>query len=302
MGTLGRTQPGDRGCTDPAAATEDQQNLCQPGRLREARRGPRRARRSTNAQPLTGKPVVASQLLPDPGRLLERAAARPALRGRARRRADRPRRSRRRGSPATCWARSPPARASATCCCPRAPARCTRRSRSRSRDTVPARGHMTAGLANDQLGYLIAPYESYPEPIRRSFFNQRGDEVSPIDNDNYFFNVSHTIGERVTCSLLRGAGEVTGKGMTLLERLRPLRHVRERRGAAGRQRHRLLVRRVQQVPHLAHRHRQRRQVVVVAHPDVGQRLERALGARLACTQSRRARRGRRRARRAAPRR
>ena len=79
-------------------------------------------------------------------------------------------------------------------------------------DTVPARGHMTAGLANDQLGYLIAPYESYPEPIRRSFFNYEGDEVSPIDNDNYFFNVSHTMGERVTCSLLRGAGEVFDKG------------------------------------------------------------------------------------------
>jgi hypothetical protein len=73
---------------------------------------------------------------------------------------------------------------------------------------APARGHMTAGLANDQLGYLIAPYRAYPEPIRRSFFNQRGDQISPLDNDNYFFNVSHTMGERVTCSLLRGAGEV----------------------------------------------------------------------------------------------
>ena len=72
---------------------------------------------------------------------------------------------------------------------------------------------MTAGLAGDQLGYLIAPFEAYPEPIRRSFFNQRGDEVSPIDNDNYFFNVSHTMGERVTCSLLRGAGETAGLGM-----------------------------------------------------------------------------------------
>ncbi len=82
-------------------------------------------------------------------------------------------------------------------------------------DRVPARGHMTAGLANDQLGYLIAPYEAYPEPIRRSFFNQRGDEVSPIDNDNYFFNVSHTMGERVVCSGLRGAGEVFGKGTAL---------------------------------------------------------------------------------------
>jgi hypothetical protein len=75
-----------------------------------------------------------------------------------------------------------------------------------------ATGFMTAGLANDQLGYLIAPFEAYPEPIRRSFFNQRGDEVSPIDNDNYFFNVSHTMGERVTCAILRGAGEVLGRG------------------------------------------------------------------------------------------
>src|SRR2546423_1631559 len=78
------------------------------------------------------------------------------------------------------------------------------------RDLVHVRGNMTAGLANDQLGYLIAPYQAYPEPIRRTFFNQRGDEVSPIDNDNYFFNVSPTMGDRVTCSLLRGAGELFG--------------------------------------------------------------------------------------------
>jgi hypothetical protein len=75
-----------------------------------------------------------------------------------------------------------------------------------------AKGFMTAGLANDQLGYLIAPYEAYPEPIRRSFFNQQGDEISPIDNDNYFFNVSHTMGERLTCAALRGAGELFGRG------------------------------------------------------------------------------------------
>jgi hypothetical protein len=80
-------------------------------------------------------------------------------------------------------------------------------------ELVGARGHMTAGLANDQLGYLIAPFEAYPEPVRRSFFNQRGDEVSPIDNDNYFFNVSHTMGDRVTCALLRGAGETSGLGL-----------------------------------------------------------------------------------------
>ncbi|HEX8052917.1 MAG TPA: hypothetical protein VF517_07985 [Thermoleophilaceae bacterium] len=81
------------------------------------------------------------------------------------------------------------------------------------RDTVKGlRGYMTAGLANDQLGYIIAPVEAYPDPVRRTFFNSRGDEVDPISNDNYAFNVSHTLGERVICSLLRGAGEAFGKG------------------------------------------------------------------------------------------
>ena len=93
---------------------------------------------------------------------------------------------------------------------------------------VKARGHMTAGLANDQLGYLIAPYKAYPEPIRRSFFNQRGDEVSPIDNDNYFFNVSHTMGERVTCSLLRGSGRGLREGHDTARRPRRVRRVRQR--------------------------------------------------------------------------
>jgi len=39
--------------------------------------------------------------------------------------------------------------------------------------------------------------------------------VDPIGNDNYFFNVSHTMGERVTCSLLRGAGELFGSDQPL---------------------------------------------------------------------------------------
>ncbi len=78
--------------------------------------------------------------------------------------------------------------------------------------TAGAKGHMTMGLAGDQLGYLIAPRAAYPEPLRRTLFNERGDEISPIDNDNYLFNVSLTIGERVTCSLLRGAGELLDRG------------------------------------------------------------------------------------------
>jgi hypothetical protein len=67
------------------------------------------------------------------------------------------------------------------------------------------------GLANDQLGYLIAPTpEAYPEPMRRSMMD--GDPhdpttwgVSPIDNDNYFFNVSPTIGDHVMCTMIKGA-------------------------------------------------------------------------------------------------
>ena len=78
------------------------------------------------------------------------------------------------------------------------------------------RDQMTVGLAYDQLGYLIAPLGAFVEPIRRTLFNERGDELSFVDNDNYFFNVSPTIGERVRCSSLRGAGEVFGRGRRYL--------------------------------------------------------------------------------------
>jgi hypothetical protein len=67
------------------------------------------------------------------------------------------------------------------------------------------------GLANDQLGYLIAPFpEAYPEPIRRSLFSGDPQDPStwapsPIDNDNYFFNVSKTIGDHVMCTMIKGA-------------------------------------------------------------------------------------------------
>lgn len=70
------------------------------------------------------------------------------------------------------------------------------------------------GLANDQLGYLIAPFPAgYPEPIRKSFFD--GDPhdpttwgVSPIDNDNFFFNVSPTIGDHIMCTMIKGATQL----------------------------------------------------------------------------------------------
>jgi hypothetical protein len=65
------------------------------------------------------------------------------------------------------------------------------------------KGFMTAGLSNDQLGYIIANLpDSYPQVLIRG----------AQGNDNILFNMSQTLGERLTCSLLRGAGEVTGGG------------------------------------------------------------------------------------------
>ncbi|MGH2980111.1 MAG: neutral/alkaline non-lysosomal ceramidase N-terminal domain-containing protein, partial [Solirubrobacterales bacterium] len=211
VGTLGRTQPADRGCADPAAAGEDAQNLCM---IRDyaTRVVDRAAQAAAVAQPLSGPASVAarSYLVEDVatnalilgleyaggtfGVPLNRAMTPPWLTGNVL------------GS-VTASARIGDVLLSA------GPGEMYPQIPLKVAELVGARGHMTAGLAGDQLGYLIAPFEAYPEPVRRSFFNQRGDEVSPIDNDNYFFNVSHTMGERVTCSLLRGAGEVLGRGL-----------------------------------------------------------------------------------------
>jgi hypothetical protein len=211
VGTLGRTQPGDRGCGDPAATGEDAQNLC---KLRDyATRVVNRAGQAAlRAEPIAGNPIVAarSYLVEDPssnalilgfeyagaplGVPLNRAETPPWLAGNVL-------------GTVTASARIGNVLLSS------GPGEMYPQIPLKTAEIVPAQGYMTAGLANDQLGYLIAPFEAYPEPVRRSFFNQEGDEVSPIDNDNYFFNVSHTMGERVTCSLLRGAGEVFGKGL-----------------------------------------------------------------------------------------
>jgi hypothetical protein len=94
------------------------------------------------------------------------------------------------------------------------------------KDTVaadPAAGIvdvMNIGTAGDFLGYIIAPLEAYPEPVFRSVASHdtncngvpeptpTGVCPDPIGNDNYFFNVSHTFGERLTCDFLRGAGDI----------------------------------------------------------------------------------------------
>src|SRR3954453_4867938 len=75
---------------------------------------------------------------------------------------------------------------------------------------------LNVGTAGDFLGYIIAPLEAYPQPIESSFISSNdtscGDPAEicpdPVGNDNYFFNISHTFGERLTCDFLRGAGDV----------------------------------------------------------------------------------------------
>ena len=211
VATLGRTQPADRGCQDPAPQG-DARELCSLDEY-ATRVVDRASQALANAKQMKGDPLVAarSYLVTDvssnalllgmlyagepAGIPINRAMLPPWLTGNVL-------------GTITASARIGDLLLSS------GPGEMYPQIALKVAETVPARGHMVAGLANDQLGYLIAPYESYPEPVRRSFFNQAGDEVSPIDNDNYFFNVSHTMGERVTCSLLRGAGELFDAGST----------------------------------------------------------------------------------------
>ncbi|HVS67528.1 MAG TPA: hypothetical protein VHE56_03165 [Mycobacteriales bacterium] len=93
------------------------------------------------------------------------------------------------------------------------------------RDVPGMQGYMNIGTAGDFLGYLISPLSAYPEPIRRSMLSGNpplnGDPScgvaglsvgcpDPIGNDNFFFNVSPSLGMRITCSLLRGAADTRG--------------------------------------------------------------------------------------------
>jgi hypothetical protein len=109
-------------------------------------------------------------------------------------------------------------------------------------DGSPKQGYLSLGTAGDFLGYIIYPFGAYPEPIRRSILSGGpppnstdncattpggtapspapsaasvpGEPVdspagcpNPIGNDNFFFNVSQTLGQRLVCAELRGAKE-----------------------------------------------------------------------------------------------
>lgn len=64
-------------------------------------------------------------------------------------------------------------------------------------DLVAAREHFILGLANDQLGYLIAPTEHWPLVVAHA----------PV-SDNAFFNVDATSGDHLMCAALDGARHV----------------------------------------------------------------------------------------------
>jgi hypothetical protein len=64
-------------------------------------------------------------------------------------------------------------------------------------EQVPAERHFIFGLANDQLGYLIAPETGYPQVL-----------AAAPGNDNAIFNVSPRIGDHVACVLLEAARQI----------------------------------------------------------------------------------------------
>lgn len=64
---------------------------------------------------------------------------------------------------------------------------------------VPIQRKWSLGLADDQLGYLIAPSEAYPLILAQSAVN-----------DNALFNVSPTIGDHVMCAQIRLSAAVLG--------------------------------------------------------------------------------------------
>lgn len=73
----------------------------------------------------------------------------------------------------------------------------------------PGRFFVPLGLANDQIGYLIAPAEAYPMVAA---------EVAV--NDNSIFNVSPTVGDHVMCAAIAHAENFYG-GVTAPERCLP---------------------------------------------------------------------------------
>ena len=230
VGTLGRTQPNRAACDDPSVKPTDPSHadatpayaLCELDSY--AARVVRKVKEAVSAAtPFTGKPVVAmnSYLLNDPTTSAVLAGityAGQAIGAPAGRAANAP------------WYAGNVLGTSVfsgrigNVLVSGGPGEMYPQIVQKVRDVVTAdnpdgiKGFMNIGTAGDFLGYIIAPLEDYPCPATASVVSGGCSQTSspdptklspdPVGNDNYFFNISHTFGERLTCDFLRGAGDV----------------------------------------------------------------------------------------------
>jgi hypothetical protein len=227
VATLGRTQPTDRGCSDPSVPNDqDLQNICALDQY-ASRVLVKVKAAAAKAQPFTGAPVVALNSY-----LLNDVTTSPVLAGivyagqvigaPAGRAGNAP------WYTGTVLGTSVFSGRIGDVLISGGPGEMYPQIVDTVRKTVEAtaaagngpaiRGEINVGTAGDFLGYIIAPLEAYPCPAEESFVsgtcnlstdtNPSSVGPDPIGNDNYFFNISHTFGERLTCDLLRGAGDV----------------------------------------------------------------------------------------------
>jgi hypothetical protein len=223
VATLGRTQPTDRGCKDTSVPSDqDAQNLCALDEY-AARVLTKVKDAADRAQPLTGDPIVGmnSYFLNDPTTspvLAGIVYAGAAIGVPAARAGNAP------WYTGNLLGTSVFAGRIGDILIAGGPGEMYPQIVQKVRDTVNAitpgkiQGQINIGTAGDFLGYIIAPLEAYPCPAEESFVSgtcnlstdtdPSGVGPDPIGNDNYFFNISHTFGERLTCDLLRGAGDI----------------------------------------------------------------------------------------------
>ena len=221
VGTLGREQPERASCTDPSVTGQDAQNLCALDQYAARVVTKIQDAVQNHSSVLTGAPVVAMNSY-----LLSDTTTSPVLAGivyggtvigaPAGRAANAPWYTGTQLGTSYFVGRIGPVLVTG------GPGEMYAQIWQKVKDTVTAdkssgiTSVLNIGTAGDFLGYIIAPLEAYPQPMESSLISSNdtscGDPAGicpdPIGNDNYFFNISHTFGERLTCDFLRGAGDV----------------------------------------------------------------------------------------------
>jgi hypothetical protein len=231
VGTLGREQPERASCTDPSKTQQAAKDLCAlDNYAKRVVTKIKAALAPEHAQQLTGDPIVAmnSYLLSDTttnGVLLAGEYAGQAIGAPFGRANNAPWYAGTQLGTTVYTGRIGPVLITG------GPGEMYAQIWQKVKDTVTAdktsgiTSVLNIGTAGDFLGYIIAPLEAYPQPMESSLISTGNSDCSgvpepagvcpdPIGNDNYFFNVSHTFGERLTCDFLRGADDILAKGTT----------------------------------------------------------------------------------------